>query len=402
MKASWIRFFRRIAGVCFVGTATTWSSAACYAAQLAFDSASDPVYADGWDGEVTNLFPTMGPGDNGGFGFTPWNFDNDIYSVPVIGIRSMDGPPTAAEPMRTQSPFNQVGAAWRLGLEYNETGESSWKDIVNVGRGLGSPLQVGQTISVVLDPPAENIFFDIETIRFNTGGGNTCPGCKDNVEERFRLRMFNWIDTVEWGRWSVNDVPTDLFIQDKPPGEHPDFPQGAAGTTDGMRIDFTLTGAETFALTLTPLDNPSAAYMTTGELMNAGGGSIDWIEFEHYGRPTPDGDPNLFDTDFFIRSLEVSGAATASADFDGDGDRDGADFLRWQRGLGTASGAALAQGNADGDGDVDGADLAIWKQQFGQPSSLAAATAIPEPSAMAMALRALASLIGPTVFRPKK
>src|SRR5688572_8541548 len=144
MKRSWGRYFRRMASVCFVGGATAWSSAMCFAVQLAHDNGSDPVYADGWQGEVTNLVPTVGPGDNGGFGFTPWNFDNDIYGVPVIGIRSMDGPPTTADPLRTQSPFNQVGAGWRLGLKYNETGESSWKDIVNVGRGLASPLQVGQ------------------------------------------------------------------------------------------------------------------------------------------------------------------------------------------------------------------------------------------------------------------
>jgi hypothetical protein len=52
------------------------------------------------------------------------------------------------------------------------------------------------------------------------------------------------------------------------------------------------------------------------------------------------------------------------ADFDDDFDVDGADFLAWQRGLGTASGATPAQGDADADGDVDATDLGTWKSQF--------------------------------------
>jgi hypothetical protein len=398
MKTSWRPFFHRMASVLVVGGATAWSSAMCFAVQLAYDSASDPVYNDGWQGEVTNLTPTVGPGDNGGFGFTPWNFDNDIYTVPVIGIRSMDGPPTAADPQRTQSPFNHVGTAWRLGLKYNETGQSSWKDIVRAGRGLASPLQVGQTLSVVIDPPSVSQFFDIETIRFNTGGANACPGCTGAAQARFNVQMFNWTEPPNlYGQWDVNDVATPLFLVDKAPG--PGFPQGAAGTNEGMRIDFTLTAPEAFALILTPLDNPAKAYVTTGALLNPGAGAIDWIEFQHYGRPTPEPDRNEFDTDFFIRSLEVTGnAPSQTADFDSDGDIDGADFLTWQRGLGVTSGATRAMGNADGDADVDAADLTIWKQQFGPTSSAAAnlsnVSAIPEPSAAAIAVGAVAGMAG--------
>jgi hypothetical protein len=66
-----------------------------------------------------------------------------------------------------------------------------------------------------------------------------------------------------------------------------------------------------------------------------------------------------------------------SADFDGDLDVDGSDFLAWQRGLGASGAAATrANGNADGDGDVDGADLAAWKSQFGLAQAAAAAAAM--------------------------
>jgi hypothetical protein len=60
--------------------------------------------------------------------------------------------------------------------------------------------------------------------------------------------------------------------------------------------------------------------------------------------------------------------ADSPADFDSDSDVDGADFLAWQRGLGSTDAAATrANGNADNDVDVDAADLAVWRASFGAP-----------------------------------
>ncbi|RIK75936.1 MAG: hypothetical protein DCC67_14585 [Planctomycetota bacterium] len=78
---------------------------------------------------------------------------------------------------------------------------------------------------------------------------------------------------------------------------------------------------------------------------------------------------------------------TTNADFDADGDVDGDDLLRWQRGFGIASGATLGQGDADGNGAVDAADLAAWKTKFGGP----AVAAVPEPAALAPAAVAAAA-----------
>jgi hypothetical protein len=61
--------------------------------------------------------------------------------------------------------------------------------------------------------------------------------------------------------------------------------------------------------------------------------------------------------------------ATLSADFDSDGDADGADFLAWQRGFGATTGATKAQGDANSDGAVNADDLALWKAQFGGAGS---------------------------------
>lgn len=57
-----------------------------------------------------------------------------------------------------------------------------------------------------------------------------------------------------------------------------------------------------------------------------------------------------------------------SADFDGDSDIDGSDFLAWQRGYGTLIGATRADGDSDGDGDVDRDDLALLQESFGSAS----------------------------------
>ena len=80
----------------------------------------------------------------------------------------------------------------------------------------------------------------------------------------------------------------------------------------------------------------------------------------------------------------------ASADFDEDGDVDGADFLAWQRGLG--AGSTHAEGDANGDGQVNASDLAAWRFQFGATGVVApVGSAVPEPTGV-VAVAALACL----------
>jgi hypothetical protein len=79
-----------------------------------------------------------------------------------------------------------------------------------------------------------------------------------------------------------------------------------------------------------------------------------------------------------------------SADFDVDGDVDGADFLRWQRGFGASGGATHGQADAELDLDVDGADLGFWKSQLG--SATGATTAVPEPCAWIIFSTSLAAV----------
>jgi hypothetical protein len=88
----------------------------------------------------------------------------------------------------------------------------------------------------------------------------------------------------------------------------------------------------------------------------------------------------------------IAVAPTVDADFDNDGDVDGADFLTWQRGLGITTGATNGQGDADGNGAVNAADLAAWKASFG-PAAIGAAGAVPEPTTVVLVGLALGAVV---------
>jgi hypothetical protein len=87
----------------------------------------------------------------------------------------------------------------------------------------------------------------------------------------------------------------------------------------------------------------------------------------------------------------VSTPGGDDADFDSDGDVDGADFLTWQRGVGNTS-ADKDDGDANNDNNVTGTDLAVWRSQFG-PASVAAAGSVPEPAAAGLGALALLAVV---------
>jgi hypothetical protein len=89
----------------------------------------------------------------------------------------------------------------------------------------------------------------------------------------------------------------------------------------------------------------------------------------------------------------VDPPAADSADFDGDNDVDGVDFLTWQRGFG---GTTADGGDANGDNMVDAADFQIWQDQFGTTGL--PGTSIPEP-AIATMLAAVLLAVGAATRR---
>ncbi len=99
-------------------------------------------------------------------------------------------------------------------------------------------------------------------------------------------------------------------------------------------------------------------------------------------KPVTQGAPTA--PDFLDVVFENFDIAIGSADFDYDGDVDGADFLIFQQGLGTTT-ATVAQGDANGDDVVNSLDLDIFKAQFGniRPTATEFPVAtVPEPASL--------------------
>ncbi|HEX6962046.1 MAG TPA: hypothetical protein VF175_09280 [Lacipirellula sp.] len=89
-------------------------------------------------------------------------------------------------------------------------------------------------------------------------------------------------------------------------------------------------------------------------------------------------------------------AATAPADFNGDGVVDAGDLQVWAAGFGGSAESGPLAGDADGDLFVDGRDFLTWQQSI-TPVSTSAAAAVPEPHSLAGAL--LGCLLLPALRR---
>ena len=139
MRNSWRHFFRRIVATCAISGATAWSSAMCYAS--AFDVATNPQYADGWQA-----------GDNGGSGFGPWSF-NLTDATPAGTYQAM-------------SYSSPIGTSWTLATHANNSG------LANAGRAITGGLLPGQTFSTIIQTPPHTTFYRGFDILFTSGSDN--------------------------------------------------------------------------------------------------------------------------------------------------------------------------------------------------------------------------------------
>jgi hypothetical protein len=79
------------------------------------------------------------------------------------------------------------------------------------------------------------------------------------------------------------------------------------------------------------------------------------------------------------------------ADFNADGHVDGADFLAWQRGLGSYLRATASLGDANADGNVLADDLAVWRATFGEADQGQTVAAPPRTNSIDAALALFAA-----------
>jgi hypothetical protein len=93
--------------------------------------------------------------------------------------------------------------------------------------------------------------------------------------------------------------------------------------------------------------------------------------------------------------LQVVATPLFSADFDNDGDVDSTDLSIWRGAF------DLNQlGDADGDNDSDGADFLAWQRQLGSAPAVSAADAVPEPGALPLLSMACCAVALRAVRRP--
>ena len=252
-----------VAAACAVSGATAMMTGICSAQFSAADYATDPTYGAGWSA-----------GQNGGYGFSAWSFNN-TGGTPV------------QQGMNSSSPFNQLGTAWTL---YNPNGGLAGGDLARAGRGF-APLQVGQTLETVIDNPTQRDFYRGYTIVLSHGTDNidyTRAGSQLEVGTFEYFSYGKWYTTTSYGSGR-----TSLFDTD---------------TQHGMRLDVTMTSATGYHLVMTPLDNPSIAYSEDATWLLPAE-PVNWITFQLYNTTS---DP-LQPTDFYISSMTISEVPEPSA-----------------------------------------------------------------------------------------
>jgi hypothetical protein len=368
----------------FVGAFTlTLMSAASprgAAATVATDVASNAAYASESGGAWKGLNPTADenpPGsDDGGTGYKPWNFAGGFHypAQSPYGrlnhfINGVDFP---------ASSFNNLGSP-SFGLT-NANAASGGATAV-AARPFDSPLTIGSVVSLKFDNPVLAALSQFDSagivIRLNTGGG---PLAQSGVKERFSMFADSGFLS---GAWAVGDLAGDNALG-----------VSSNATTSGAEFRFTLTGSETYRLDLFPLSGSTPLASRAGSLARTGTGAIDTIEIILYGNGSGNGLGGAAAQptgarELFFNNLTISMNSLAG-DYDGDGDVDGADFLRWQRSEGSTTGSPA---DGSGNGKVDAADLAIWKAAFGSHAISGAATLAPEPSTICLSLLLLISRI---------
>jgi hypothetical protein len=174
----------------------------------------------------------------------------------------------------------------------------------------------------------------------------------------------------------------DEFVRDgfSPPGP-PNNNTFSVALDEGGAVRFFAEGVDNFVGFRLASGNYGWIRVQFDPTAGDGDGSLTFIDgaYDNTGAPIAAGDQGTH--------------GPASADFDGDGDADGQDFLTWQKGLGTTGTATPTTGDADGDLAVNRNDLRIWKSRFGGSPAVAAAASIPEPAAISLSLPAVALLL---------
>jgi len=235
--------------------------------QVALDVATGSTYSGGWSA-----------GQNGGFGFGAWSFNGTV------------NPGGTADPgaQQTMSSSSSIGRAWTM---FNLGSEPAGSGISDTGRSIteAGGLQSGQTFQTVIQNPTAYHFFGGYDILFNNATDNNAAG---NNAAAIRVSVFNYGGSS----WNINDA-----------GSHPTGLSASTTGAAGVVVDLTLTSATAYALTLTPLGNPSAAFTYDGTYS----GPINYVNFREYDGTSAG--PNDAANNLEISSMEITSVPEPSS-----------------------------------------------------------------------------------------
>lgn len=284
---------RGVAAVCAVAGATAVLNGNCSGAPfIAADYATNSTYASGW-----------AAGQNGGYGWGAWSFDYTGGTSPSGTVmQTMD---------RGSSPLDPFGTAWTLFTPEGSTPSTAFgstftcvipptgTDLSRAGRAFpNGQLQPGQTFSTVIANPTGRSFYRGYTIVLATGSDNIQYG---NAGIELGVGTFEYFSYGKW--YTTETYPNRIPIYD-------------TNTVNGVELDLTMTGTNSYHLVFTPLANPSMAYSEEGTVTN----SINWVTYQLYNTDSdyfnvdtntatsyPTNSPcGLNPTDFYIKSMTVA------------------------------------------------------------------------------------------------
>ena len=304
------------------------------------ESESSAFYAA--PGGVRGLWITENDGDAATYSIGGGQHEIAFYQLDAngggIGYRDLANTSSLGTTFKSfvldDNPAGAPGAM--LGKADNIFVDSDTGDVIVIESGVGDPVEEGQ-------PPVEPSVLRLDVISYDNGGKIELGGWSQKVTLDPDKDTGASLTLPEQGVWSTYDSVNDRVYFLSPGAGAPESPQ--------FEMDV-------YVLDLTTGNTTS--FLNTDESVSLFANTI----FED-----------------MVGFFSLSSTPVADADFDNDGDIDGADFLTWQRGLGAGTNAS---GDTNGDGQLNGVDLGVWKDQYGDPPATGSAAAVPEPATLAL------------------
>jgi hypothetical protein len=157
--------------------------------------------------------------------------------------------------------------------------------VANAGRSI-APLQVGQTFEAIIENPTAFQYYRGYSVGLLNNTNNDVAG-GSKAGEQVSAYIFHQFDN----NWRVGDGAQNTIV--------PNILDSDTAVA-GARLEITLTSANDYFLTLTPLNNPANAYSQSGPL-KLPGQPINWIQCQFFNTAE---DSNSA-TDFYISSMTI-------------------------------------------------------------------------------------------------